>query len=743
MSNNLSFLAGGGDVGRLIASYEWGGTALGPIDSWPEARRTAIAMVLRAPVPVALLLGPDGVMIYNDGYAGIALGRGRHPACLGASVLTAWPEVAAFNAEVLRVVLAGGTLSFRNHELGLMRDGAEEKVWFNLDYSPLPDARGEIVGVLVLVTEISERARFERAIVEDRARLRQMFEQAPSFMALLSGPEHVFELTNTAYRQLIGHRDVLGLRVREGLPELAGQGFFELLDRVYASGEPYVGRGVKVLLQTTPDSPAEPRTLDFVYQPVRDGGGEVTGIFVQGVDISDRIAAEHARAASEHQFRTFAQTMPNHVWVAGLDGGQTWVNDRMHDYAGMTPEELRGFGWRGTIHPDDLAETDVRWKESVATGAPYEREDRRRRHDGAWRWHLSRAVLIHDCEGLPCFWIGTSTDIDDQKLVEQALRDSELRLRLSQEAAGIASFEVDIAAGDVMGSERLWALWGLPQATRVPLVVFERLILPEDRLAPSSEAGRRDGTAAKNVEYRIRRGDTGEERWIARHVEYLRDAAGRPVKMFGVMRDVTDAKQSEIRQQTLTHELAHRIKNILATVSAIASQTLRDTDLATARAAFDTRLQALARGHDILNASRWTTASLGGVVEAGLGPFPGERITINGPDLAIGPRRALTLALAVNELGTNALKYGALGDNGGHVSVAWWREDTADGPRLVWRWAEAGGPAVSAPERRGFGRFLLERVLAADFGGSVRIAFAPGGVECILTAPWPPTQWED
>ncbi|MFT3973852.1 MAG: PAS domain-containing protein [Amaricoccus sp.] len=415
------------------------------------------------------------------------------------------------------------------------------------------------------------------------------------------------------------------------------------------------------------------------------------------------------------------------------------MNSRIDDYTGIAIDVLHGSGWRVIVHPDDQQETEARWLRSVETGEPYEREQRLRRKDGAWRWHLSRAVLIHGPDGAPHRWIGTNTDIDDQKRVEQALRDSELRLRLSQEAAGIASLEVDITAGEVFGSDTLWQLWGLPPARSVPTSVLEAMVVPEDRSLRSCEASRRDGSAARSVEYRIRRADTGEERWMARHVEFVRDDAGRPVKMFGVMRDVTEAKQSEFRQQILTHELAHRIKNILATVSAIAAQTLRDTDLASARTAFDARLQALGRGHDILNAARWTAASLAGVVEAALDPFPRERITVTGPDVALGPRRALTLALAVNELGTNALKYGALAVDGGRVAVHWRIETTDGAPRLIWSWTETGGPAVAPPERRGFGRFLIERVLAADFGGSVGIEFPSGGVRCLLTAPWPAT----
>ncbi|HVL19780.1 MAG TPA: sensor histidine kinase, partial [Amaricoccus sp.] len=218
------------------------------------------------------------------------------------------------------------------------------------------------------------------------------------------------------------------------------------------------------------------------------------------------------------------------------------------------------------------------------------------------------------------------------------------------------------------------------------------------------------------------------------------DGAGRPAKMFGVMRDVTEAKEAEVRQRLLTHELEHRIKNILATVSAIASQTLRDTDLESARTALNQRLQALGGAHDVLNRTRWTSASLPAVVAAALEPFPVERIDAGGPELVIGPRRALALALAVNELGTNSLKYGALSAPEGRVEIGWSLEREAGAPTLAWRWRETGGPPVTPPARSGFGRFLIERVLAADFGGSVRIDFLPGGVSCVLSAPWAPAE---
>lgn len=484
-------------------------------------------------------------------------------------------------------------------------------------------------------------------------------------MAVLKGPEHVFELTNAAYLQLIGHRDVLGMTVRDALPDVAGQGYFKLLDRVYRTGEAFVGRGFTASLQRAPGAAPEERTIDLLYHPLRDPTGAVKGIFVEGIDITDRVVAEREHQASERRFRVFAESMPNHVWAADADGRANWFNTRFYDYAGG----FDGAGWLDLVHPEDRAEALGQWRHSVATGEPYEVEFRLRRADGVYRWHLARAVISRDNDGGAQGWIGNNTDIEDQKRTEAALRENELRLRLSQEAAGIASLEVDIETNRVFGSETLWALWGLPPAESVPVSQFEELVNPADRGVRSSPETRRAGTAVPSVEYRIRRADTGEERWIARHVEFVRDRGGRPVKMFGVMRDITTAKNAELRQRLLTHELEHRIKNILATVSAIAAQTLRDTDVATARRVFDQRLQALAAAHDILNQTRWTAASLRAVVTAALAPFRAEQIDLEGPALPIGPRRALSLALAVNELGTNALKYGALSTGGGFPSA--------------------------------------------------------------------------
>src|ERR1700675_4632120 len=159
---------------------------------------------------------------------------------------------------------------------------------------------------------------------EELQRLREMFAQSPSFSALLYGPEYRFALINPAYQQLIGHRDVVGLTVREAIPEVASQGFIDLLDNVFVTGQPYIGRNVRLVLHRTPGRITETRFLDFVYQPIKDASGKVTSIFVEGSDITERRATEEALRTSETRLRELNANLERQVIERAQARGLTW-----------------------------------------------------------------------------------------------------------------------------------------------------------------------------------------------------------------------------------------------------------------------------------------------------------------------------------------------------------------------------------------------------------------------------------
>jgi two-component sensor histidine kinase len=205
-----------------------------------------------------------------------------------------------------------------------------------------------------------------------------------------------------------------------------------------------------------------------------------------------------------------------------------------------------------------------------------------------------------------------------------------------------------------------------------------------------------------------------------------------------------EALQNERRaaehQKLLIDELNHRVKNTLATVQSIATQTLRTAETTEdAREALEKRLLALSRAHDVLTRESWEGANLREVVSRAIEPYQdrGEnRLHIRGPDVRLTPRMALALAMALHELATNAVKYGALSNKFGTVEISWTVQNGAAPPRLNLRWVEAGGPPVQTPQRRGFGSRLVQRSLAQDLNGQVDIIFAQSGVVCSVDAPF-------
>jgi PAS domain S-box-containing protein len=337
----------------------------------------------------------------------------------------------------------------------------EERFW-SATHTPILDEHGEARFILqhtVDVTDLHELkeaagdARRETGVLQrarrvqeanftldaERQHLRRLFEQAPGFVAVLTGPSHVFDLVNAAYRRLIGDRDVAGKPVREALPEVAEQGFVDVLDRVFTTARPFVGRGLPVRLERQSGGGLEEKFVDFVFQPILDPSGAVTGIFVQGHDITAQKQLEAERESLLEQQRFLTESIPQHVWTADAAGELTSVNFRVLEYFGLPAERVTGSGWQQFVHPDDLARSIDRWNESLASGGDYEVEFRLRRADGAYRWYLARAVAMRDANGEVARWFGTNTDIDDRKRVQDELQE---RAAYERQLIGIVSHDL-------------------------------------------------------------------------------------------------------------------------------------------------------------------------------------------------------------------------------------------------------------------------------------------------------------
>ena len=311
------------------------------------------------------------------------------------------------------------------------------------------------------------------------------------------------------------------------------------------------------------------------------------------------------------------------------------------------------------------------------------------------------------------------------------------RLSLALDVTGLGLWDYDFMADRVDWDARMRQLFGLKDDGPIDFATYAAAVHPED--FPAVEAAYRSALAGENdgayvVEHRTAAlGESGSAVWIRAAARVMRDAAGRPSHVIGTAQDISAQVAARERQDLLLAELNHRVKNNLATVQAIAGQTMRSAadDPAAFRAAFDGRIQSLARGHDLLTRNVWEAADLRDVIEAALSPFAAELFDIDGPDAPtpLTPEMAVNMVMVLNELATNASKYGAL-SSAGRVSIAWTVADN----QLTLEWRERGGPPVAAPTRSGFGTRLTLAALQA-YGGKVELTFPPEGARCRMQTP--------
>ena len=469
------------------------------------------ALFARSPNPYVVLDSTLAIVWMNDAYLRATM-RER-AGLIGRRMFDAFPsDLDSDSHRLLQGSFERVFATGEADEIALIRydlqkpDGTMEERYWSATHTPIPDHQGAVGYILqhtVDVTELHNLRRFrdgmglvERAgavqarnlgLLEESSRLKIMFEQAPGFVAMLTGPQHQFKMANRAYRNLVGRGDLIGKSVAEALPEVVEQGLVQILDQVRETGRPYVAGNEIVQLKRRSGDKAEDRWLNFIFQPIFSPAGqaEVTGIFVQGHDVTEQVQAQE-------------------------------------------------------------------------------------------------------------------------------------------------------------------------------------------------------------------------------------------------------------RQRLLINELNHRVKNTLAIVQSLASQSFRRIpDSEPARRSFDARLNALAAAHSLLTASNWEAARLVDTMRASVEATAGaavDRFSINGPDFALQPQTAVSLAMIIHELSTNAIKYGALSVEGGRVAIDWSIEHEGEACRLRIEWVERGGPAVTEPERRGFGSRLIERGMSAEQDSAVTLRYEPEGLRCSISA---------
>jgi PAS domain S-box-containing protein len=343
------------------------------------------------------------------------------------------------------------------------------------------------------------------------------------------------------------------------------------------------------------------------------------------------------------------------------------------------------------------------------------------------------SITSTDVSGERLF-LGFLRDISERTAAERALRQSEARLAATYNHALVGIAETDRTGRFIRANEQFSVMTGYGPDELQSMTFFD-ITHPADvaddrRLFEQQWSGARDGYT---IEKRYVRKD-GEIIWVEIAASLVRDQHDSEPFAVRIQRDITDRKRAEEQQRLLLNELNHRVKNTLAVVQGLSHQTFKrggvEPELLRT---FDGRLGALAAAHNLLVQHTWEPTPIQEAAEVALKPFhtATARISLGGPAVLLTPSATVTLTLALHELATNAAKYGALSSETGTVDVRW----TIESDELNFAWRESGGPAVTRPEKAGFGTRLLERAVASDLGATVTIDYDPNGVICTICAP--------
>jgi PAS domain S-box-containing protein len=450
-----------------------------------------------------------------------------------------------------------------------------------------------------------------------------------------------------------------------------------------------------------------------------------------------------ALEASNNTFKKLVENSPFGIYVVDADfrlvlvgAGAQKVFEHIHPLIGRNFAEVLRCVWEEPFASEAIA----LFRRTLETGDPYRAPPtvKPRKDQGtteSYDWMIERLALPDGRPGVVCHFY----DLSERERYETALRESEARFRSTFENAAVGVAHVALDGSIRQHNGRLAQILGYA-VEEISSISVRELIHPDDlhvdaELLSELQSGRRENYA---VDKRCVRKD-GTLIWCGITISLQRDAQGEPQYFIAIVRDITERRAAQNHQRFLLRELAHRSKNQLAVLQAMAGQTARNSrSMDEFLTKFSQRIQGLAVATDVLVAQDWAGAPMNDLVERQLETFAPSRHQFihEGEPISIDGDAAHAVGLALHELATNAVKYGAWSAPGGTVTVRW-RVEQRGSPdaHVVLTWVERGGPPVVAPQQRGFGQIIIERTVAQKLGGSVELVFAPEGLSWALQMP--------
>jgi PAS domain S-box-containing protein len=584
------------EMAGRIRGLDWSSTRLGVPADWDVPLKTLVGLMLAATQPMFMFWGPDKTWLYNDAF--IPILAAKHPSALGKPALDVWVEAKASLEPLFATVLSGEPVQMHNFGILLDRRGHLEEAYFDYSYTPARDGSGVVAGLFGVCTETTQEVLRQRALTAERERQRRQFEQAPGFVIIMRGPDHVVDFLNNEHRRLFASDDWIGKTIREAFPSVADQGFFELLDHVLETAQPFRAEGAEVRYRRAPTAEEEIRYLDFIYAPITEDDGRVSGVFCEGFDVTEKRLAQNVieaaqselgrlneiLATSERALRERESELAQVQRIAQVGGVHIDIRDGFHNR--RSPEYLSIHGlpasaaneshedWVRRLHPEDRVRAERQFLDALRSGASrYSSEYRIIRPDtGETRWLASEGVIERDPDGNAVKMIGAHIDITERALAKERLRESEERFRLIANSAPVPIWVSRLDRSRAFANQAYLEFLGLEYEEALAFD-WRTILHPEDEERIVRES--LDGEASRTpftLEARYRRAD-GAWRWMHSESQPRWGIAGELVGFIGVAHDVTTAKEAEIELRNINDTLERRIAERTSQLQSILETT--------------------------------------------------------------------------------------------------------------------------------------------------------------------------
>ena len=596
----------------------------------------------------------------------------------------------------------------------------------------LRDHRGTIQGAINCFQDISARKELQQEVLRKNTDLEDFFENSAIGLHIVSG-EGIILRANKAELSLLGYapQEYVGRHIAE-----------------FHADAPVIGEILHKLScgEKLDRYPARLRAKDGSIKHVlitsnsRFDDGKFINTRCFTTDVTNLHEAEAARRESDERLAATYEAATVAIAEADESGRLLRVNDALCKTLGRSREQLLTMTFFDFTQEEDRGEDAALYARQIRGECDsYSIRKRAIKNDGTIVYLDVFSSSVRDAAGQFRYGVRVIQDVTEAKRMEDRLLESERHMRDLLEALPAAVYTTD-ARGRITFFNKA----AVEMAGRVPQpgdewCVTWRLFAPDGTPMPHEECPM---AVALKQNRPIRGAEAIAERPDGTRIPFipyptpLRDANGNLIGAINMLVDISERKEAENRQKGLIDELNHRVKNTLATVQSLAGQTARHAEsLKEFVPTFETRIVALARAHDLLTKRHWQDAPLEALIHEVIAPMIHEasQIKIEGPSIELNPRAALSITMALNELATNAVKYGALSSEMGSLSIVWNLRDDAGQTYLDFEWKEQGGPRVKPPTRRGFGTRLIERCIERDLDGEIDLVFQPDGVQCCMT----------